>query len=123
MPNLASQSRVALTSMASKTAPSRPGEPLMSRSTSDAAVCCFNASDSCSSASSRSRVSRATSVSSPEADELLWRTVFRVFALRLRALATLLLALERRRIAHPRQDYADFQSGITAENCDWRNGQ
>jgi hypothetical protein len=24
----------------------------------------------------------------------------------------LLLALERRRIAHPRQDYADFQSGL-----------
>jgi hypothetical protein len=34
----------------------------------------------------------------------------RVFALRLRALASLLLALERRRIAHPKaKDYADFQ--------------
>ena len=39
------------------------------------------------------------------------------------ALTTLLLALERRRIAHPKaEDYADFQSGITAEICDWRNG-
>ena len=31
-----------------------------------------------------------------------WRAAFRVVALRLRALASLLLALERRRIAHPR---------------------
>jgi hypothetical protein len=35
-------------------------------------------------------------------EELLWRTAFRVFALRLGAVATLLLALERRRIAHPK---------------------
>src|SRR5499427_9895329 len=49
-----------------------------------------------------SRVSRTTSVSWPEAEELLWRTAFRVLALRLRALAGLLLALERRRIAHPK---------------------
>jgi hypothetical protein len=35
----------------------------------------------------------------------------------------LLLALERRRIAHPKaQDYADFQNGITAEIRDRRNG-
>jgi len=47
-------------------------------------------------------VSRATSVSWPEADELLWRTAFGAFALRLRALASLLPALERRRIAIPR---------------------
>jgi hypothetical protein len=34
----------------------------------------------------------------------------------------LLLALERRRIAHPKaQDYADFQSAITAGICDRRN--
>jgi hypothetical protein len=47
---------------------------------------------------------------------------FRDAALRRRAL-TGSLALERRRIAHPKaQDYADFQSGITAEICDWRNG-
>jgi hypothetical protein len=45
--------------------------------------------------------------------ELLWRAAFSVFALRLRALATLLLALERRRIAHPKaQDYACFQRGL-----------
>jgi len=38
--------------------------------------------------------------------------------------ASLLLALERRRIAPiPKVlDFADFQSGITAEICDWRNG-
>jgi hypothetical protein len=36
-------------------------------------------------------------------------------------LANLLLALERRRIAHPKaRDYADFQSAITAGICDWR---
>jgi hypothetical protein len=35
----------------------------------------------------------------------------------------LLLAIERRRIAHPKaQDYADFPSGITAPICDRRNG-
>jgi hypothetical protein len=44
-------------------------------------------------------VSRTTSVSWPEADELLWRTAFGAFALRLRALVGLLLALERRLIA------------------------
>jgi hypothetical protein len=44
-------------------------------------------------------------------------------ALRLRALDSLPLALERRRIAHPKaQDYADFQSTITAGICDRRNG-
>jgi hypothetical protein len=44
-------------------------------------------------------------------------------ALRLRALATLLLARERRRIASLKaQDYADFQTGITAGICDQRNG-
>ena len=53
---------------------------------------------------------RVTSVSWPEAEQLLWRTAFRVFASRLRALASLLLALERRRIAHPKaKDYANFQ--------------
>src|SRR3974377_1682285 len=91
----------------SNTAPSSLGEPLMSRSTSNAAVCCFNASDSCSNASLRSRASRASSVSLPGAEELLERATFRVFALRLRALASLLLALERRHIAVPKaQDYA-----------------
>jgi hypothetical protein len=48
---------------------------------------------------------------------------FGISALRRRALAGSLLALERRRIANPKAlDYADFQSGITAEICDWRNG-
>src|SRR6516165_11982862 len=53
-------------------------------------------------ASCSSRVSRAISVFWLEADELLWRTPFRVFALRLRPVAALLLALERRLIAHPK---------------------
>jgi hypothetical protein len=50
-------------------------------------------------------VSRAISVFWLEADELLWRTAFWVFALRLRP--TLLFALERRLIAFPKaQDKA-----------------
>src|SRR6516165_6373699 len=81
--------------MASKAGCASVGERAITRSTSDVAVCCSNASLS-------SRVSRATSVSWPEADELLSRTAFGAFALRLRALVGLLLALERRRIAHPR---------------------
>jgi hypothetical protein len=36
------------------------------------------------------------------AEELPWRTAFRVFALRLRALASLLLALQLRRMASPK---------------------
>jgi len=80
-----------------------------------------------SSASSRSRVSRAALVSWPPFEELPRATGalrrFGISALRLRALASLLLALERRLIAFPKaQDYADFQSGITAEICDRRNG-
>jgi hypothetical protein len=83
------------------------------------------APESCSSASSPSRASCAEPVFRL-ADELGRRTSFdvvrRFTVLRLRALAGLLLALERRRIAHPKaQDYADFQSGTTAEICDWRN--
>jgi hypothetical protein len=71
-------------------------EPLIEESISPVAFCC-------SSASSRSRVSRATSVSWPEAEELLRRTVvalrrFGIFALRRRALVGSLLALERRRM-------------------------
>jgi hypothetical protein len=55
--------------------------------------------------------------------ELLWRTAFRVSALRLRALASLLLVLERRRIARPKaRDHANFQSDITAVICRRRNG-
>src|SRR5262249_5887270 len=72
----------------------------MTRRTSAVAACNSRASFS-------SRVSRATSVSWPEAEELLWRTGFRVFALWLRALASLLLAPERRLIAFPKaQDKA-----------------
>src|SRR5262249_28998744 len=56
-------------------------ERLITLSTSAVAVCCSRASFS-------SRVSRATSVSWPEAEELLWRPTLRVFALRLRALAS-----------------------------------
>jgi hypothetical protein len=68
-------------------------------------------------------VSRTTCVFWLESEELRLRTAFRVFALRLRAVASLLLALERRRIAHPKaQDYTDFQNGITAEIRDRRNG-
>jgi hypothetical protein len=50
------------------------------------------------------------------------RQPFRVFGLRLRALAGLLLALERRRIAHPKFKNAHLQSGITAGIGDRRNG-
>jgi hypothetical protein len=40
-----------------------------------------------------------------------------------RSLKFMLLALERRRIAHPKaEDYADFQRAITAGICDGRNG-
>jgi hypothetical protein len=38
-------------------------------------------------------------------------------------IAGLLLALERRRIAHPKSlGLRRFSKWITAENCDWRNG-
>src|SRR5262249_18532941 len=46
-----------------------------------------------------------------------------ISALRRCALASLLLAVERRRIAHPKaQGYADLQGGVTAGICDRRNG-
>src|SRR6516225_6314891 len=88
----ASQKRAALLTTTSSTAWSSVGEALMTFRTSAVALCC-------SSASSRSRRSRADSLSA--------RTVvalrrFSPCALRLRALASLLLALERRRIAHPK---------------------
>src|SRR6516165_4798673 len=48
---------------------------------------------------------------------------FGVTAVPRRLLAALLPDLERRRIAKPKaQDYADFQSAITAGICDRRNG-
>src|SRR5262249_35204338 len=79
------------------------------------------APESCFSASSRSRASCAASVFRL-ADELGRRTSFdvvrRFTVLRLRAVASLLLALERRRIAHPKaRDYADFQNTITSGIC------
>ncbi len=45
MPNLPSQMRTALASMASKTGSSSPGELLMTCSTSEVAVCCSSASE------------------------------------------------------------------------------
>src|SRR6516165_10613048 len=88
-------SRTAFSRIASKTGSRRPGDEEIAPRISAVAVCCSNASLS-------SRRSRTTSVSWPEADELLWHTAFGAFALRLRALASLLPALERRRIAHPK---------------------
>src|SRR6266436_2106565 len=46
MPNLASQMRVALSSMAWNTGSTSPGEPEMTPRTSDVAVCCSRASAS-----------------------------------------------------------------------------
>src|SRR6516225_12445489 len=92
------------------------GERLMTLSTSAVATCC-------SRASFNSRAVRATWVSWPEAEELLRRAAFRVFALRLRALVGLLLALERRRIAHPKGlGLRRFSKSITAGIYDRRNG-
>src|SRR6516225_8225239 len=91
----------------------------MTRSTS--AVAFSRSSDS-----SRSRRSCANSPSAPAVEELLRRDAgaeprFGI-ALRLRALATLLLALERRRIAHPRlRTTPIFKRGITAGIADRRN--
>src|SRR5262249_53527378 len=58
VPNLASQSRVAFSSMALNTGSSSPGDELMTRSTSEVAVCWSNDSDSsrvrcCSASNSR----------------------------------------------------------------------
>ena len=47
MPNLASQMRGAFASMAWNTGSSSPGEPEMTRSTSEVAVCCSSASAAC----------------------------------------------------------------------------
>jgi len=75
----------------------------------------------CSWASLSSRVSRATSVSWPAGEELRWRTAFRAFALRLRALASLLLWSA---VASPTQGLGlrRYQGGITAGICGRRNG-
>jgi hypothetical protein len=58
LPNLASQSLIAFASMASNTGFSSPGEPDMTFSTSEVAVCCSSASVSslvraCTSSNSR----------------------------------------------------------------------
>ena len=63
VPNLASQIRVAFSSIASKTGFKFPGDELMTLRTLEAA-------ESCSNASSRSWVSSATFVSWPTAEEL-----------------------------------------------------
>ena len=57
MPNLASQMRTAFASMVANTGSRSPGELLMTRSTSDVAVCCSRASP-------RSLVRRRSSLSS-----------------------------------------------------------
>src|SRR3974377_2140441 len=112
VPNDASQSCVAFSSIEWKTGFNSPGDELMTRSTSDVAVCCSNAS-------SRSRRSRADSLS---ARIILALRRFGI-ALRLRALLGLLLALERRRIAHPKGlGLRRFSKSITAGIYDRRNG-
>jgi hypothetical protein len=96
----APQKRAAPLTTTFSTGPNSLGDVLMILRTSAVAVCC-------SRASSNSRRSRATSICWPESEELLWRTAFMAFALRLRAFASLLLALERRLIAFPKaQDKA-----------------
>src|SRR5215472_12419097 len=90
--------RVAFSRIDRNTNSRSPGDCEIRRKTTEVAV-------SRSNASSRSRVRRASSVSWAATGELRRRTVvalrrFGICALRLRAL--LLLALERRRIAHPK---------------------
>jgi len=92
-----------------------------SRSPGDAEIRC-NISEfavSRSSASSRSRRSRSDSLSARTVDALRRFGI----ALRLRALVSLLLALERRRIAHPKGlGLRRFAKSITAGNCGRWNG-
>jgi hypothetical protein len=92
----ASQSRPTDSTKVFKTVCRSNAERLMTLSTSVVAVCCFNASLS-------SRVSRATSVSWPAADELRRRTAFGALprvsvAVLRRVLAGPPLALDRRLI-------------------------
>jgi hypothetical protein len=96
----ARHSRAADSTRVSSTLCKSNTERLITLSASAVAACCSRASLS-------SRASLRTSVSGTRAKELLWRAAFKDFTLRLRALANLLLALERRRIAHPKaQDHA-----------------
>src|SRR5215469_5240925 len=108
--------------MVSNTDCSSPGDLEMTFSTSELAVCCCSAAASCSRASANSRVRMLTCscrvASVDVAGGALLAALLRfglvgfrrceLADLRRRALAVLLLALERRRIAHPKaQDYAD----------------
>src|SRR5215469_13870249 len=96
--------RVAFSRIDRNTNSRSPGDCEIRRKTTEVAV-------SRSNASSRSRVRRASSVSWPTDSGALRR--FGVTALCRRALASLLLALERRRMAYPKaQDYADFQRAL-----------
>ena len=90
-PNLASQIRVAFSSMAWNTGSSSPGDALMTRSTSAVAVCCSNAS-------SRSRVSTAIFVSWLTAEELRPTTAFDVVRRRILAGSPLCLGAPSHRL-------------------------
>ena len=75
MPNLASQMRVAFSSMAWNTGSSSPGELVMTCSTSEVAVCCSSASDSsrvraCTSSNSRTFSIAITAWSAKVVDQL-----------------------------------------------------
>src|SRR6516162_4268298 len=112
----ASQSRAADSTSVSSTACRSKVERLMTLSTSAVAACCFSASFS-------SRAWRLSSAFKSATEALPLRVAvgavrrFGICALRLRALASLLLALERRRIAHPKGlGLRGYQGGITAEN-------
>src|SRR5262249_31929454 len=114
------QSKAKLRTIVSKTGCTSVGELEIRRNISAVAACR-------SSASFNSRVSRATLVSWSPSGELPRVTGgvrrFDTSVLRRRALGSLPLGFERCRMAYPKaQDYADFQSGITAGICDGRNG-
>src|SRR6516164_5156792 len=105
--------RVAFSRIDRNTNSRSPGDFEMRRKTSEVAV-------SRSSASSRSRRRRAYSLASARIVVALRR--FGI-ALRIRALASLLLARERRRIAHPKGlGLRRFSKSITPGICGRRNG-
>src|SRR6516165_79837 len=111
VPKLALHMLVACTRIIRNTNSRSPGDVEIRRNISEFAV-------SRSSASSRSRRRRSDSLSA--------RTVVALrrfgIALRLRAFASLLLALERRRIAHPKGlGLRRLSKSITAGICDRRN--
>ena len=80
MPNLASQMRVAFSSMASNTGSSSPGELEMTPSTSEVAVCCSSASASFFSRSALDARSRSTCVPAFVPVERSLRPLVRLFA-------------------------------------------